>query len=51
MGSEDPLGKIISELTPICDVSGANYVGVFGVGETGVDGDGVFSGTTMVRAG
>jgi prepilin-type N-terminal cleavage/methylation domain-containing protein/prepilin-type processing-associated H-X9-DG protein len=27
---------------PICDVAGANYVGVFGIGEPGVDGDGVF---------
>ncbi|GAC1466185.1 MAG: DUF1559 domain-containing protein [Isosphaeraceae bacterium] len=35
-------GQIYSRLYPICDIAGSNYVGVFGVGEPGVDGDGVF---------
>ncbi len=35
-------GRIYSSLIPICDVAASNYVGVFGVGEPGVDGDGVF---------
>jgi prepilin-type N-terminal cleavage/methylation domain-containing protein/prepilin-type processing-associated H-X9-DG protein len=33
----------------ICDVAGANYVGVFGVGEPGVDGNGVFYRESFVR--
>ena len=32
-----------SPLATICDVSSANYVGVYGTSEPGVDGDGVFS--------
>ena len=36
------MGKIYSATDPICDVSGSNYVGVFGIGEPGVNGDGVF---------
>jgi prepilin-type processing-associated H-X9-DG protein len=35
-------GNIFSSLIPIADVAGSNYVGVFGIGEPGVDGDGVF---------
>lgn len=35
-------GKIYSVTTPICNVPGSNYVGMFGIGEPGVDGDGVF---------
>jgi prepilin-type N-terminal cleavage/methylation domain-containing protein/prepilin-type processing-associated H-X9-DG protein len=35
-------GHIFSSLIPICDVPSSNYVGVFGIGEPGVDGDGVF---------
>lgn len=35
-------GVIFSAEEPICDVAGSNYVGVFGIGEPGVDGDGVF---------
>jgi prepilin-type processing-associated H-X9-DG protein/prepilin-type N-terminal cleavage/methylation domain-containing protein len=43
-------GGAIEELViPLCDVAGANYVGVFGVGEPGVDGDGVFFRNTSVR--
>jgi prepilin-type N-terminal cleavage/methylation domain-containing protein/prepilin-type processing-associated H-X9-DG protein len=33
----------------ICQVASANYVGVFGVGEPGVDGDGVFFRNSNVR--
>ncbi len=33
---------IITNLHDICEVPGANYVGVFGVGEPGVDGNGLF---------
>jgi hypothetical protein len=42
-------GKILSDITPIWDVAGANYVGMFGVGEPGVDGNGVFFRNTFVR--
>ena len=35
-------GAVFSAEDPICDVSGANYVGVFGIGEPGVEGEGVF---------
>ncbi|MFI5454277.1 MAG: DUF1559 domain-containing protein [Isosphaerales bacterium] len=37
------MGKIYSTSIPICDVAGSNYVGVFGIGEPGVNGEGVFS--------
>jgi prepilin-type N-terminal cleavage/methylation domain-containing protein/prepilin-type processing-associated H-X9-DG protein len=36
------MGQIYSVANPICDVAGSNYVGVFGIGEPGVNGDGVF---------
>jgi prepilin-type N-terminal cleavage/methylation domain-containing protein/prepilin-type processing-associated H-X9-DG protein len=42
-------GAILELVIPICDVAGANYVGVFGVGEPGIDGDGVFFRNTSVR--
>jgi len=42
-------GTIMELVIPICDVAGSNYVGVFGVGEPGVDGDGVFFRNTSVR--
>src|SRR5262249_22626770 len=42
-------GQIYSTSVPICDVAGSNYVGVFGVGEPGVDGDGVFYRNSFVR--
>lgn len=35
-------GKIYSVNNPICNVAGSNYVGMYGIGEPGVDGDGVF---------
>ncbi len=40
---------VYSSKLPICDVAGANYVGVFGVGEPGVDGDGVLYRGSNVR--
>lgn len=36
------MGQIYSSSIPICDVSGSNYIGVFGIGEPGVNGEGVF---------
>ena len=42
-------GAILELLRPLCDVAGSNYVGVFGVGEPGVDGDGVFFRNTSIR--
>ncbi|HKM54282.1 MAG TPA: DUF1559 domain-containing protein [Isosphaeraceae bacterium] len=36
------MGAVYSASQPICDVAGANYVGVFGIGEPGVNGEGVF---------
>lgn len=42
-------GTLFSSKIPICDVAGANYVGVFGVGEPGVDGDGVFFRGSYIR--
>jgi prepilin-type N-terminal cleavage/methylation domain-containing protein/prepilin-type processing-associated H-X9-DG protein len=35
-------GQLYMAQQPICDVAGSNYVGMFGVGEPGVDGEGVF---------
>lgn len=35
-------GHVYSTSLPICDVAGANYVGVFGISEPGVTGEGVF---------
>jgi prepilin-type processing-associated H-X9-DG protein/prepilin-type N-terminal cleavage/methylation domain-containing protein len=42
----DALGNPVA---PICDVASANYVGVFGVTEPGVDGEGIFSRNSHVR--
>jgi prepilin-type N-terminal cleavage/methylation domain-containing protein len=36
------MGQIYSSSLPICDVAGSNYVGVYGIGEPGVNGEGVF---------
>ena len=36
-------GQIYSSSIPICDVAGSNYIGVFGIAEPGVNGEGVFS--------
>jgi len=44
--SLDPLGNLIG---PICTVASANYVGVFGITEPGVDGEGVFFRNSQVR--
>ncbi|MFO0907637.1 MAG: DUF1559 domain-containing protein [Isosphaeraceae bacterium] len=43
------MGKVYSESVAICDVAGSNYVGVFGIGEPGVDGDGVFFRNSFIR--
>jgi prepilin-type N-terminal cleavage/methylation domain-containing protein/prepilin-type processing-associated H-X9-DG protein len=42
-------GGILELVIPICDVAGSNYVGVYGIGEPGVGGDGVFFRNTSVR--
>jgi prepilin-type N-terminal cleavage/methylation domain-containing protein/prepilin-type processing-associated H-X9-DG protein len=42
-------GQEVGNLFPLADVAGSNYVGVFGVGEPGVNGDGVFFRNTSVR--
>jgi prepilin-type processing-associated H-X9-DG protein/prepilin-type N-terminal cleavage/methylation domain-containing protein len=42
----DPVGN---EIGTICDVASANFVGVYGVVEPGVDGDGVFFRNSAVR--
>ncbi len=36
------MGQIYSSNIPICNIAGSNYVGVFGIGEPGVNGEGVF---------
>jgi prepilin-type N-terminal cleavage/methylation domain-containing protein/prepilin-type processing-associated H-X9-DG protein len=36
------MGKIYSASDPICDIAGSNYIGVFGIGEPGVNGNGTF---------
>jgi prepilin-type N-terminal cleavage/methylation domain-containing protein/prepilin-type processing-associated H-X9-DG protein len=35
-------GQIYSSNVPLCDVAGSNYIGVFGIAEPGVNGEGVF---------
>lgn len=42
-------GRVFYFDEPICDVAGANYVGVFGTAEPGVDGDGVFFRNSSVQ--
>ena len=42
-------GVIYTNSYPICDVASSNYVGVFGIGEPGVDGDGLFYRNSFVR--
>jgi prepilin-type processing-associated H-X9-DG protein len=36
------MGQVYSSSIPICDMAGSNYVGVFGIAEPGVNGEGVF---------
>jgi prepilin-type N-terminal cleavage/methylation domain-containing protein/prepilin-type processing-associated H-X9-DG protein len=36
------MGQIYSSSVPICDLAGSNYIGVFGISEPGVNGEGVF---------
>jgi prepilin-type N-terminal cleavage/methylation domain-containing protein/prepilin-type processing-associated H-X9-DG protein len=35
-------GQVYSTSIPICNVPGSNYIGMFGIGEPGVNGQGVF---------
>ncbi|MDR3634875.1 MAG: DUF1559 domain-containing protein [Isosphaeraceae bacterium] len=41
-------GQTYSVTDPICDLASANYVGMFGIGEPGVGGNGVFSRDSFV---
>jgi prepilin-type N-terminal cleavage/methylation domain-containing protein/prepilin-type processing-associated H-X9-DG protein len=41
-------GVVFTSTVPLGNVAGANYVGVYGIGEPGVDGDGVFFRNTSV---
>jgi prepilin-type processing-associated H-X9-DG protein len=43
------MGQIYSAEEPICEVAGANYVGMFGIGEPGVGGDGVLYRDSFTR--
>ena len=36
------MGVVYSSSIPICNVAGSNYVGVYGIGEPGVNGQGIF---------
>jgi prepilin-type processing-associated H-X9-DG protein len=40
-----------SPVASVCDVASANYIGVFGVGEPGVDGEGIFFRNSKTRIG
>jgi prepilin-type N-terminal cleavage/methylation domain-containing protein len=42
-------GQLYSAQVPICDVASSNYVGMFGIGEPGVDGEGIFYRDSCVR--
>ncbi len=42
-------GRTIFFPNPICDVAGSNYTGVFGIGEPGVGGDGIFFANSAIR--
>ena len=42
-------GQIYIINNPICDVAGSNYPGVFGIGEPGVAGEGIFFRDSYVR--
>ena len=48
-----PLGgdELVVRIGAICDVASANYVGVFGIAEPGVDGEGIFSRNSAIRIG
>ncbi len=43
------MGVVYSTSIPLGDVAGSNYVGVFGIGEPGVDGDGLFYRNSNLR--
>ena len=44
-------GKTVIWSFPLCQLAGANYVGVFGVSEPGVAGEGVFFRNSAIRGG
>lgn len=41
-------GQVYSVSDPICDIASANYVGMFGTTEPGVDGNGIFSRNSFI---
>lgn len=41
----------ITTAAVVCDVASANYIGMFGVGEPGVDGDGIFYRNSVTKIG
>ncbi|MFO0910375.1 MAG: DUF1559 domain-containing protein [Isosphaeraceae bacterium] len=50
-GSADVVkGTLVEQFLPLCEVAGSNYVGVFGISEPGVDGEGVFFRNSSIRA-
>jgi len=42
-------GTVFHNIFPIAQTAGANYVGVYGIGEPGVDGDGVFFRNSRIK--
>jgi prepilin-type N-terminal cleavage/methylation domain-containing protein/prepilin-type processing-associated H-X9-DG protein len=42
-------GQLYIAQYPICDIAGSNYVGMFGIGEPGVNGEGVFFRGSAIR--
>ena len=42
-------GYIFFASVPVCDVAGSNYTGMFGIGEPGIDGEGIFFRNSFVR--
>jgi prepilin-type N-terminal cleavage/methylation domain-containing protein/prepilin-type processing-associated H-X9-DG protein len=42
-------GQVYETGVPLGDVAGANYIGMFGIGEPGVDGEGLFFRNSFVR--
>lgn len=42
-------GTLYSAQEALCDIAGSNYIGMFGIGEPGVDGDGIFYRDSSIR--
>ncbi len=50
LGEEENENDIMANGVPVCEVAGSNYVGMFGIGEPGIDGDGVLYQNSSVRS-